>query len=146
MFETDFMTICRQKNGQRLLSCMHVRNCINSVFYLVLMVLYVICLWSKSSMVCPVKIFSCKFSPFFSTVRDSKSNLRKNGKNIFKFVRKRSLLLKGSLYYPYKLPTKGRLISKGLFGVFNSSKKRTKKRKKFDLCSGRIVFVRLWKN
>ena len=40
---------------------------------------------------------------------------------------------------------KGQLISKGLFGVFNSSKKRTKK---FDLAStmvctsSRIIFVR----
>ena len=39
--------------------------------------------------------------------------------------------------------TKGQLISKGLVGILNSSKKRTKK---FDLqyydTSGRLVFVR----
>ena len=44
--------------------------------------------------------------------------------------------------------SKGQLISKGPFGILNSSKKRTKK---IDLTtnydtSGRLVFVHLWKN
>ena len=43
--------------------------------------------------------------------------------------------------------TKGQLISKGLVGILNSSKKQTKK---LDLqyydTSGRLVFVRFWKD
>ena len=57
-------------------------------------------------------------------------------------------ILKAPMFEILGLP-KGQLISKGLFGVFNSSKKRTKK---FDqtLCtyydtSGRIVFVHFLK-
>ena len=42
------------------------------------------------------------------------------------------------------LPGKGQLISKCLFGIFNSPKKRTKR---FDYgSSSRIVFVRFWEN
>ena len=41
------------------------------------------------------------------------------------------------LYYPVK----GYLISKGLFGILNSSKKRTKKINYYDT-SGRLVFDR----
>ena len=37
--------------------------------------------------------------------------------------------------------SKGQLISKGLFGIFNSSKKGTKKLICYDT-SGRLVFVR----
>ena len=44
---------------------------------------------------------------------------------------------------PLQHESKGQLISKGLFGILNSSKKRTKK---FDLImyytSGRLVFIR----
>ena len=37
----------------------------------------------------------------------------------------------------------GQLISKGLFGILNSSRKWTKR---FDLPTGRLVFIRFWKN
>ena len=37
---------------------------------------------------------------------------------------------KSFLKLNFQFSTKGQLISKGIFGVFNSSKKRTKKRKK----------------
>ena len=44
---------------------------------------------------------------------------------------------------PLQHESKGQLISEGLFGILNSSKKRTKK---FDLImyytSGRLVFIR----
>jgi hypothetical protein len=46
----------------------------------------------------------------------------------------------GGTYFKWEILSKGQLISNGLFGILNYSKKPTKK---FDL--GRIVFV-FWNN